>query len=868
VEAFEAAAGRARQAHDPEACRAALALYAGDLLPADRYEDWASEPRERLRQQYVALLCDLADLHEARQEYALASDLLRQVLVQEPAHEPAQRRLMRLYALLGQRQQALRQYAVLQETLQRELGVEPDADSRRLYEDVVASRFPPPERPDPTPRVPRVPLALAVESPTCGPLAADPPHNLPAPLTSFVGRERELAEVERLLGTTRLLTLTGVGGGGKTRLALQVARAVLARYPDGVWLVELAALADPALVPQAAAAALGVQEQAGRPLRDTLVAALKARELLLVLDNCEHLLVGCAELAETLLQACPRLRVLATSREPLRVPGEVAWRVPSLTLPAAQQEAALEDLLHCESVRLFDERARSALPAFAVAEQDPGALAYLSRRLDGIPLAIELAAARVSALSVAQLATRLDGYFRLLTGGSRTALPRQQTLQATLDWSHALLAEAERVLFRRLAVFAGGLTLEAAEAVCAGDGLDEAAVLDLLSGLVDKSLVLAEVGEAGLVRYRLLEPLRQYARDHLRAAGEAERVQERHAAWYLALAEQAEPELCRPGKTASFERLESELDNIRAGLEWSRPPAGGAAEMGLRLAGALAYFWWMSGRLGEGCAQLTAFLSLPEAAPRNRARARALYALGLLTLRQGHPAAGFQAARTCFTESVAIYRELGDRRGAAAVLGELGRMSIEVLDFAAARPLLEESLVLQRQEANGEGIAASLAGLGCLEFFGGNYGAARAPLEEVLGVLREAADAWYVGVALYFLGRLACEEGDHTGARARFVELLEVLPPQQYRWAAPALLEAFVHLAIARGQMARGLRIAGAAQVLRDIIEVRPSPAFEVDLQRRLEVAREALGPADADEAWADGRALTLEQALGEALAD
>jgi predicted ATPase len=374
-------------------------------------------------------------------------------------------------------------------------------------------------------------------------------NNLPLPLTSFVGREPELAEVARLLGAARLLTLTGAGGVGKTRLAVQVAANVLDNYPAGAWFVDLAPLADPALVTPTAAGVLNIRETPGQPLLATLAEALRPRRLLLILDNCEHLVAAAVELAARLLQTCPELRVLATSREALGVSGATTYRVPSLRLPDPQHVPDLPRLPQYEAVRLFMDRALAVQPSFQVTNVNAPALVELCVRLDGIPLAIELAAARVRVLSLEQIAARLDDRFRLLTGGSRTALPRQQTLRALIDWSYDLLTSGERRLLGRLAVFAGGWTLEAAEAVCAGAGVDEPEVLDLLTRLVDKSVVLYEEPSAGGAsdgaRYRLLETLRQYAGEKLRAAGDPEATEpaRRRLGYFLALAERAEPEL-------------------------------------------------------------------------------------------------------------------------------------------------------------------------------------------------------------------------------------------------------------------------------------------------------------------------------------
>jgi non-specific serine/threonine protein kinase len=398
-------------------------------------------------------------------------------------------------------------------------------------------------------------------------------------------------------GTRRLVTLTGAGGCGKTRLALQVARAVLDHYPDGAWLVELAPLSDPGLVPRAVASVLGVSESPDRPLVTALAEFLGTKSLLLILDNCEHLVAACAELAEALLRHCPNLRILATSREVLAAAGEATWRVPSLQAPSVESAAApgamaglrpgprAPQLLEFEAIRLFVERAAAMGAGFGVTEENALAVAEVCRRLDGIPLAIELAAARVKVFAVEQIAAGLDDCLRLLASGQRTAVPRQQTLRATVDWSYGLLSEPERALLRRLAVFAGGWTFEAAEAVCVGEGIAAHAVLDLLAMLVDKSLVQAEERQ-GTVRYRLLETIRQYAREKLEEAGEAERTQDRHLAYFLDLAEEGDPKLRGPEQRVWLDRLDVEHDNLRAALHWSL--TAGAGESALRLCGALS----------------------------------------------------------------------------------------------------------------------------------------------------------------------------------------------------------------------------------------------------------------------------------------
>jgi predicted ATPase/transcriptional regulator with XRE-family HTH domain len=494
--------------------------------------------------------------------------------------------------------------------------------------------------------------------------------DLPVPMTSFIGRARELAAVKQRFSSARLLTLTGPGGCGKTRLALQAAAELADKFADGVCFVELAPLGDPRLVPQSVASALGVREEPTRPLPVTLIDTLHRRQLLLVLDNCEHLIAACAELAHILLSACPQLHVLATSREVLGVAGEMAWRVPPLASPDPQRPVPVEHLLQYEAVQLFVERARTVQPTFTVTERNAAAVAQVCHRLDGIPLAIELAAARVKVLTVEQIAARLDDRFRLLTGGSRIALPRQQTLQAAIDWSYDLLSEPERRLWRRLSVFAGGWTLEAAEAVCAGAGLDAAEVLDRLTSLVDKSLVTVDA-MAGEARYRLLETIRQYGREKLERSGEAAVIRRQHLEWHVGLAERAEPELTGPDQAVWLEKLEAEHDNLRAALEWSQVEAQGE-QIGLRVAAALWRFWLVHGHLREGRRWLEGMLAgSPEAWP--AVRAKALYGAGALAEDQGD----YAAARAFFAESLALRRELLDAGAFAERWAEGRAMTLE-----------------------------------------------------------------------------------------------------------------------------------------------------------------------------------------------
>jgi len=457
------------------------------------------------------------------------------------------------------------------------------------------------------------------------------PNNLPQQPTSFIGREKELADVRRLLMRARTLTLTGSGGCGKTRLGLQVAADSLEHFPDGAWLVELAPLADPGLVPQTVATVLGVKEQPGKPIGQSLSEHLKDKRLLLLLDNCEHLLEGCAKLADLLVHQCSHLTILASSREALGIGGEQAYRVPSLSLPDPKRLHSLLSIAQFEAVQLFADRALLARADFKLTDQNASTLASICYRLDGIPLAIELAAARVRSLSVEEINRKLDERFRLLTGGSRTALPRQQTLRSLIDWSYDLLNDSEKQLLQRLTVFAGGWTLNATEQVCASEGTGDVEVLDLLTSLADKSLVVAEQDDEHY-RYRLLETVRQYARDRLLESGAGETYRDRHRDYFLTLAEEAAPKLNGAERAAWLRRLEEEHENLRAGLEWSLIEVG--SETRLRFCSALYRFWWTQGYLSEGRGWCARALEKPGALGRTTERAKALNVAGVLAYQQ------------------------------------------------------------------------------------------------------------------------------------------------------------------------------------------------------------------------------------------
>ena len=686
-------------------------------------------------------------------------------------------------------------------------------------------------------------------------------NNLPRQLTSFIGREKEIAEVKRLLSTACLVTLTGTGGAGKTRLALQVGAELLDQYRDGVWFVELAPLSDPALVVKAVASALDVPEQPGRPVDETLVRALPAKHLLLVLDNCEHVLSACRDLADALLRACPHLRILATSREAVGVDGEVTYRVPSLQLPDLRRLPPPAALAEYEAIRLFAERAALSQPGFALTVGNAAAVAQICYRLDGIPLAIEFAAARVKVLSVDQIAARLDDRFRLLTAGARKALPRHQTLRATMDWSYDLLSKQERRVLRRLSVFAGGWMFEAAEAICSGDGVEASNILDLLTQLVDKSLVVAETRDAE-ARYRLLETVRQYGSDRLQESGEADLVRTRHRNWYLALAEQAHPDLHRGQRGELWlERLETEHDNLRAALEWSEMEKDGA-EAGLRLAGALYWFWLRREHWSEARGQLEGALARSAEAPPS-ALPLALCGATQFAWRRGD----YALARALGEKGVALCRELGEKECRTQLLVLLGIAAMRQGDYERATPLFDEGLSLCRELANDWVYGMFLLQVGIMARYQGDYERAAALHAQGLSLVREVGDTWTIGYALSRLGFVFVHQSDYGRAAASFTESLPLSRETGSRWISADCLEGLARIASAKGQCEHAARLFGAAEVQRETVGWNLSPPDQPYHDRSMASARAGLEEAAFAAAWAEGRTMTLEQAVEYGLA-
>ena len=878
----------------------AVGLYKGDFLEgftlndSVNFDDWQFSETGNLRTEMIGALERLVGWYRNREEFDAAIAYARRWLEIDRADEEAHRQLMEMYAKTGRRTAALRQYEECVRVLAQELSTSPQEETRRLYEAVKDNRL------------------SEVSSPSYKP-SDTPTNNLPRQLTSFIGRKKEIIEIKRQLSSTYLLTLTGVGGCGKTRLALEVASDLVDDYKDGVWLVELASLSDPDLVPQEIASALDVGEQPGRSFMDTLSDYLLDRELVLILDNCEHLIEACATLSESLLRACPNLKILATSREGLGISGELTYRVPSLSLPDPQNIPSPEDISRYESTKLFIERALFAQPTFVLSERNAPMVTSICHRLDGIPLAIELAAARVKTLSLEEITARLDDRFRLLTGGSRTALPRQQTLRGTVDWSYNLLSDPEKALLNRLSVFSGGWTLSAAEAVCVDEDIlnigisihpDE--VLDLLTSLAEKSLVVAEEtsitkGSWG-TRYRLLETVRQYGREKLIELGDGEKVRDLHLDFFLGLAEEAEPVIQRGSDQRVWGRLEKEHDNLRGALEWSR--GSGKTKKGLRLAGALSEFWYQKANISEGREWLEGILA-EEGKASALVRAKALRGAGALTGLQGDKNRTIElleesldlcrevrdqigiAESNLFLgiivmhlgdsrrgaelleESLILYRKMEDKRGIARSLRSLGCLAYQIeADYEQAATFLEESLSLFRELGNSVGVAQSLIHLGDTLLRHGDLEKAEMLLQESLTLFQEVVgDQSFVVSTLYVLGQVAHSRGDYRRATELYKESIKLTWESRSKYGLTFRLEALGGVAVAQNQPERGARLMGAAEALRQNIGLPlVSPYDCANHDRSVATLREQLDEVAFKEAWMEGQKMSMEEAVEYAL--
>jgi len=745
------------------------------------------------------------------------------------------------------------------------------------------------------------------------------PNNLPLQVTSFIGRERELAEVKRLLGDARLLTLLGMGGLGKTRLSLQVSADMLEKFPDGVWFVDLAPLKDPSLVPNVAAQVLGVREEPGRTITQTLCEHVKDHKLLLVLDNCEHLVSACASLTDALLQVAPDVRIMATSREALHIRGEQTY--PVMPLAAPDRKAGVEGLLRSEAVQLFVERARLHRPSFTLTEGDAPAMAEICARLDGIPLALELAAARMRSLSIGEINTRLQDRFKLLTGGSRVALERQQTLRALVSWSYDLLREQEQMLLDRLSVFAGGFSLQAAEAVCSAEPLVPEDVIDLLDSLVEKSLVMVDQDD-GASRYGLLETIREFAREHLTKRYDVlgtirdfaqERLIDRddvaatarrHCDFYLELAKAARAEFQGPQQAEWTRCLEVELDNLRAAIALAL--AGGVdAVIAVKFEVALMQFRRLRGYSTEGRRNVRAALALPGVRELGVAHAHALYVGGVLATNQsdyaeassmlsecleirrglGNPREtaatlsmlvelhmqqdDLEKARSHEEEAIGIFRKLGHRDGEAIGLLNLGEISMRQGNAAGARELFEQCMAIARSMRYQELESESERNLGELDLAEGNVQSARARFTRALQVCRDAEDKRGEAISGWRLGKTEAVAGDFESAQRRLADALPALLAFEMRSEVLDCLEDYAGLLHRTGQDEAAVHAYAASAFVRDAQVLPRSPRREGEKDRRknIDAARAMLGERAFASAWSTGQKSGLEEGIARALA-
>lgn len=682
-------------------------------------------------------------------------------------------------------------------------------------------------------------------------------HNLPRPLTTFVGREKQLAEIQRLLTTNRLVTLIAVGGAGKTRLALEVAARTLDTYPDGTWFMDLTAIKDGHLVSRLLGSVLGVHERPRQPIVETLIQHLSGRHLLLVVDNCEHVIDDCAGLVDAIRRSCPGITLLATSREPLRVSGEAVWRVPLLAVPDVAARIDLDETAQYEAVGLFLDRARLAAPDFELTADNAPAVAQLCRRLDGIALAIELAAARAGLMSPGQMLERLKDRFGLLTGGSRTGPTRHRTLQSALDWSHELLSNGERILFRRLSVFAGSFSLEAIEAVCCGNDLEVSAITSSLGGLVDKSLVIAASEGSAPIRFRMLETIQQYGHERLAESGEVEQFNLCHCEFFVSVAEEASPKLIGRDQHVWHQRLALDIGNLRSALRWS---GGHEPEANLRLVDSLTNFWHVHGLVEEGDGWFSK--ALAGYSIRNELMARALAHGGQISYWRDD----ISGASARWHECLDIYRELGDRRGIGRAQVRVGEATEWRGDFDSARECYTRGLAIATEVHDASLIAQVFRHLGRLAMKKGDHAEARTYLEKSISGFERLGDQAPINFAYGYLGLNAVDSGDFAAARSHLEDALAIARALDFTIGVATPLMYFAALAAAQSRAVDALHLAGASEALAESAGAVPIRLTRPVVERWLEQSRRELGPKRSATCLAEGRAMTQERAIEYAL--
>ena len=680
------------------------------------------------------------------------------------------------------------------------------------------------------------------------------PNNLPQSVTSFIGRDGVIDEALDLLQNARVLTLVGPGGTGKTRLSIEIARHLLGQFPDGVWQVELAPVTDPALVPQTVLAALSVQEVLGRPVTDIICDYARSRKMLLVLDNCEHLIAACATFALALTTNCQNVYVIATSREALDIQGEALFRVPTLTLPPVAVHTP-DELMQYEAARLFVERARASHPEFTVTQAHVKSIADICRQLDGIPLALELAAARVKAMPVDQIASHLDQAFRLLTGGNRGTVPRHQTLREMVDWSYDLLTDTEKTFFNRLSIFNGLFTLDAAQFICSDTNIDEWQVLDLLTELVDKSLVEYR-DQGGEGRYLLLETMRQYGTEkHCESGEDVDDLRSRHRDWFVDLSGKATIELRGPEQRRWVELIEAEYGNVRSALDWCLREQ--EADKALEMATNFTLFWLIRGYMTEGIDWLEQSIKLPGADVSTR-RIGALHSLALLWHWHGNGA----RAKELSEEIIEIGRPTGEKRFRSLALTMLAVLDMDNAIFDRASDYCEEGIALAQETGDNWAYLVALHFRGFLAMFRGDLEKAESVLTECVEIARKFGDWMLAAHSTQGLAGVKIRQGDVDRAKTLFLESLGENEMLRYRRGLAECLDGLARVAERQGDPTRAAKLFGAVEALQQAINIPRQPCDAPDYEKALASVKASMSTIAFAEAWAGGRDLSIEAAL------
>jgi predicted ATPase/DNA-binding SARP family transcriptional activator len=850
----------------------ALCAYQGELLPGF-YDEWVLAERSRFQARFESLIARLIDILQAEGRWPEILDWAMRWTTLAEWSEPAYRAMMSAYANRGDLAKAATTYESFSQGLQNDLGIKPSPQTQELYQRIKAGW----KADAPAKALVRQSTFPATRASPASVIQRIKHSNLPRPLTSFIGREKEIHQVRDLVSRYRLVTITGTGGVGKTRLAIQTASELPTQFKDGIWWVELASLfktnpsrieKDPGdlagmdLVAQAVAKSLRIPESTDIPLLERVIEHLYDLQALLILDNCEHLIAACAGFIERLLGECLELTILTTSREALGVPGEKAWYLPSLSLPENMPSLGLDQVLESEAVSLFVERSAEVLPSFQPGEKDALTITQICRRLDGIPLAIELAAARMNLLSANEISSRLDQRFSLLTSGRRTVLPRHQTLRAAIEWGYDLLSEKEKVFFRRLSVFAGSFTLEAAEAVSTGEDIDCEDVVTLLGKLLDKSLLNVELAPQDpdfSTRYRLLDTIRSYGRLKLVEAQETRRMQDKYAAFYVRFVEAAEHGLLGPQQLPWLTRLKEEQNNLQAVLQWSIDSQD--AEKALKLVGSLWRYWWMHSHHSEGREWLGLALSIPVPQPPDL-RAKALNGAGILARGQGD----FEKASIFLTECLDIQRGLGDKRGIANALNSLGILTHLQGEYSKALHHYQESLDYRREIGDTRGIALSLHNMSMIYQEKSELNKAEELLNESLSLFLEVKDTRNIAASQLYLGYVMFELGDIEQSEDLFRRSLLSLKDLGGRNDIIECLEGFAGIAAHLKQPLRAVRLLAFAQGLRNVIGIQVPRYHQLRYQHIEESIANQLDSLALEKCKTEGRQMSMDEAIEYAL--